>query len=1642
MIARKYLYSCAVGMCLAVVAPAILGGGIGTPAMAAAELAEPALLQPVTGWAVSRVGDPSKADGYCALARRFSNNIVVTIAQNKKRKSSIAFDFQRETIRDGQSYAVTIKAGKEKRDFEIQAVSASAIVVKTGTDAKFFDALAREQILDLLVGNNAHKFSFADFNSGMSQLQTCLGNDPQQVLVTKEMSDQISRMKSELTQLQAENSKLVGALESERTSFRADMQKRAGENEDVKALMDKMGELERNNTELMKKLQSEQTANTGLRGDLDKAATNLKKNEETDMTTRLAIEAAQRERDELRAMLEMEKNRRAEIEKLAAQKDGIEKQKTDLMGRIGELEQQNASLGMMLDKEQQERQEIEEKFKAAGYSKEEYERLVHENKNLQKTVSSLKEGKDEAQRLVSENRSLQQTVQTLQQGQSSSNEAAEMALKESQDEVARLRAERDSLVQMMEKEREDFNTHVNRQETASKEVKDMSAKLAQLEARNAELMRSLQQKADADAAPDAESAERLALSNRQIGEAQGEIEKLKTMLAMERDERMKLARQLIEDGKGNKSASNEEFAKRIEQVEAENERLRIALKVAATESAPQVNSQQLAQARAQIEEKARQFDLVSAERDELKSLLEAEKDRREKIAAMLDQKKSVTEEKADLSGKLRALEARNMELARALEEAKKHKPDPVQVGEVVAKPPVDVPQGTLIGATSDRVSGRSASEVLSRIDGKNPAVAQVKTELEIALAERDQYRSLLEDERLRLREVQSLRSRIGSISGDQASLNDTIQKLQNEKVDLIRSLEYERARLDEIARAKGGQKMVEDASGDAAKVSALTAERNELRRLLEEERHRKAEVANLEKMVAGVNKGESDLNTKVRQLETEKDELSSLLKKAQRDADSARAQTGAFVKDNKELAGLPAGAQGDNDRLHMLEQENRKLYSEMQALQARKSEIDAMDAEISSLKAQNGMLREELSARKTGSSKAYADDDMMAHLRETIDRLDMQNKNLSEALDLARSREEKARKENPYREKLMAAESRIQDVLAENAVLSRELEQIRSDAEKNLLSVDQNWDAKKAASRYEQAEREVQRLSEVLTQERESHQREVQELEGKLFDPAIADAEQIRRLKAMEAEIARLKAAPPVQQNTAEMARLQAEVNALRAMKSPPTEASEPRVVYQTVQKDDSAEVNALRSQLEAERNDHAREVAALEKKLFDPAITETEQLRKLHQMEAELSALRASKGAAAVPSEPRVVYQTVQQDNSGEVERLKAQLEAERETHALEVKDLENKLFDPAITEAEQLKRLRSMEAEIARLKGEPYVPAVPVEDVASVKMDGAPRPKADGQSSVQRLRDMISNGGGQVSTVQEGRVVPANEGAAAPQYTVSSAINTAPDKIAAAAATEPMDPAAIGGAVAMNPIMDGPGEASTAMAAAAASQPAPQPAPQPMVYDARQAAAAHVMPAPMAMAPQGGVQPVVPMAQAPAAMAQPAYAQPYGQQAVAQTVSFQPAPQQGPDGQDIASLLMQAGIPMVSGFEKVSSVASPNFSAFRWDTGSVYGSAEKTVMPDQTQFQTLVEGYLRKTQSRCEGNFDKTSSGTTYSRQRPIIAYDIACVTDDMQGAGAALLFYADNGTFNVIAHEGDIESFDQAMSTRDQVEHYLMR
>ncbi len=155
---------------------------------------------------------------------------------------------------------------------------------------------------------------------------------------------------------------------------------------------------------------------------------------------------------------------------------------------------------------------------------------------------------------------------------------------------------------------------------------------------------------------------------------------------------------------------------------------------------------------------------------------------------------------------------------------------------------------------------------------------------------------------------------------------------------------------------------------------------------------------------------------------------------------------------------------------------------------------------------------------------------------------------------------------------------------------------------------------------------------------------------------------------------------------------------------------------------------------------------------------------------------------------------------------------------------------------------------------------------------------------------------------------------------------------------------------------------------------------------------------------------------------------------------VAYAPAVNVGPSGSDIAQYLRRAGIPMVSGFEKVSKVSGPQFGAFRWDTGTVFGTAEQAIMQSPGGFEQAVNAYLAKTRQRCTGTFDESFDAGQFAHNKDFAVADVACVMPDGTGAGAAMVFYYKDGTFNVIAHEGDITQFDQAMSTRDSLARFM--
>lgn len=176
-----------------------------------------AVLSPVTPWAVTKVdGSADEGGGYCAMARRFKQNTILTLARNESGESSVALDFQRSKLATGENMKVVLDPGAgEQRSFYIDPVSEQAFVVRLGQDHKFFDALAETGFLRIEAAGNNYTFNLADIDSGQAKISSCLEGVTSGAAVEQASSESdIQRLRSDVAGLKKENQRLSSMIAS------------------------------------------------------------------------------------------------------------------------------------------------------------------------------------------------------------------------------------------------------------------------------------------------------------------------------------------------------------------------------------------------------------------------------------------------------------------------------------------------------------------------------------------------------------------------------------------------------------------------------------------------------------------------------------------------------------------------------------------------------------------------------------------------------------------------------------------------------------------------------------------------------------------------------------------------------------------------------------------------------------------------------------------------------------------------------------------------------------------------------------------------------------------------------------------------------------------------------------------------------------------------------------------------------------------------------------------------------------------------------------------------------------------------------------------------------------------------------------
>lgn len=111
------------------------------------------------------------------------------------------------------------------------------------------------------------------------------------------------------------------------------------------------------------------------------------------------------------------------------------------------------------------------------------------------------------------------------------------------------------------------------------------------------------------------------------------------------------------------------------------------------------------------------------------------------------------------------------------------------------------------------------------------------------------------------------------------------------------------------------------------------------------------------------------------------------------------------------------------------------------------------------------------------------------------------------------------------RDKIVELEKMIRELNRENENLEGDLKGALQQSKNEQASVSsENWNLERATMRYNEAERQIERLGQQLQRERATCETESRKLENMLFDPEVTDQKQMERLTTLEREIEAAKA--------------------------------------------------------------------------------------------------------------------------------------------------------------------------------------------------------------------------------------------------------------------------------------------------------------------------------------------------------------------------------------------------------------------------------------------------------------------------------------------------------------------------------------
>ncbi len=306
---------------------AIVGSLLASSALVSQALAQKGtVMSPSTSWAVSKVDD--QANPYCALAKRFNQNTVLTVARNSTSETSFALDFQQPVFNSGQDVSIMLDPGAgQQRAYSIKPVSNKAFVVRLGRDASFFKAMERTGVLRVEIGQESYHFNVSDIDAGQSQLDACVASS-----VLPAAGDEDPIVAEPLPAPSSAN--VDAAVTSASKSFRAE----------INSLRRQMNDLQERNKSLQIQLDTRSDGVSEVSSSVTQLSEQLRKVEDENVILKRNLAAAQTS-----TVVEADTETLSEIETLRSQLEAMRREKLSLEAKVQSGEAETGQIVKLMD---------------------------------------------------------------------------------------------------------------------------------------------------------------------------------------------------------------------------------------------------------------------------------------------------------------------------------------------------------------------------------------------------------------------------------------------------------------------------------------------------------------------------------------------------------------------------------------------------------------------------------------------------------------------------------------------------------------------------------------------------------------------------------------------------------------------------------------------------------------------------------------------------------------------------------------------------------------------------------------------------------------------------------------------------------------------------------------------------------------------------------------------------------------------------------------------------------------------------------------------------------------------------------------------------------------------------------------------